>query len=147
MLEKATLKASLQVASGTSDDGDEDSGSDTEFSDCNKGEDSEVLSCLRENLAKYGTYVNKRNTKSSVRKQMKKDMEVLDIYVDSKTDKNGNTLFNTTACPDNMNSEKMKTCYQELQKGVRQLNNQIQKSKKSGSGGKVIYFVGNNDED
>jgi len=144
-LEKATLKASLQVAGGTSDEGDEGGTSgDTEFSDCNKGEDSEVLSCLRENLVKYATYVNKRNAKSSVRKQMTKDMQVLDIYVEKKY-KEGN--FDVNSCKDNMNATLMTTCYQELQKGIRQLNNQIQKSKKSGSGGKVIYFGGDNDDD
>ncbi len=134
MLEKEVLKASVQVAGGTSSD--TDTTDKVEFENCNgKGDDTMVLNCLRSNLVKYEPFVTKGNTRNNVVKQMNKDMTVLDIYVDSNKDGKG---FNANACPTSMSKSVMSTCYTELQKGIRQLNNQIQNKNKSGGSFRIV---------
>ncbi len=84
MLEKATLKASLQVASGTSDDGDEISASgDVEFGDCSARDAESALSCLRDNYSKMKPYVEKGNVKSTVAKQIVADCKVFKAQIES----------------------------------------------------------------
>ncbi len=135
MLEKEVLKASVQVAGGTSSD-DDQSTDKVEFENCNgKGDDTMVLNCLRSNLVKYEPFVTKGNTRNNVVKQMNKDMTVLDIYVDSNKDGKG---FNANACPTSMSKSVMSACYTELQKGIRQLNNQIQNKNKSGGSFRIV---------
>ena len=134
MLEKEVLKASVQVAGDTSSD--TDTTDKVEFENCNgKGDDTMVLNCLRSNLVKYEPFVTKGNTRNNVVKQMNKDMTVLDIYVDSNKDGKG---FNANACPTSMSKSVMSTCYTELQKGIRQLNNQIQNKNKSGGSFRIV---------
>ena len=139
MLEKETLKASLQVASGSSDESDSGESSASEFENCNKGtDDSTVLACIRSKLAQYEPYVSKGNRKTSVQKAMKADMDVLDIYV---TPVNGDKGFTTTSCTNNMSAGGMKNCLKELQKGVRALEKQI-KAEQNEANKKYIMLQG-----
>lgn len=124
MLEKEVLKANLQVAGGASSSGDS-AAEKVEFENCSaKGDDSETLSCLRGNLAKYTSFVTKKLARNDVRKQMVEDADVLDIVVDDKT------KFNKTTCSKTMNSEKMDECYKELQKGIRAFDKAIRDADK-----------------
>ena len=135
MLEKETLRASLQVAGGTSDDGADSSFAEAEFDNCRaKGDDSSVLSCLRSNFAQYGDYVNKGNRKASVIKAMKADSDVLEIYCSSEN----KDCLKATVC-DNMKSGKnMTDCYGNLEKRIRAFDKQIREEEQKSSGGKTI---------
>ena len=137
LLEKEVLKANLQVAGGTSDNNgssDDDTGSDSEFESCSKGEDTEVLNCLRGNLVKYEPYVSKGNRKTNVMKAMNKDLGVLVIYLKDNAKFKGK-------CSDKMSKIAMEECFNALQVGVRDLANQIkgdEKKYRSSNGFKIV---------
>lgn len=124
MLEKEVLNANLQVAGGASSNGDS-AAEKVEFENCSaKGDDSETLSCLRGNLAKYTSFVSKKLVRNDVRKQMVEDADVLDIVV------NDNTKFNKNECSKTMNSSAMNECYKELQRGIRAFDKAIRDADK-----------------
>jgi len=142
LLEKEVLKANLQVAGGTSGNGsgDDNTGSDNEFENCSKGEDTEVLNCLRGNLVKYEPYVNKGNRKTNVMKAMNKDLKIMLIYWNEPSSTNERQKLEDK-CSDKMSKDGMEMCFNALQVGVRNLANQIkgdEKKYKSSNGFKIV---------
>lgn len=137
MLEKETLRASLQVAGGISSDDGDSSVAEAEFDNCRgKGDDSSVLSCLRSNFAQYGDYVNKGNRKASVIKAMKADSDVLEIYCSAdRAD-----CKKADICDKIKSGDNMKNCYKNLEKRIRAFDKQIREEEKNSSGGKTIQL-------
>jgi hypothetical protein len=110
MLEKEVLKANLQVAGGASSSGDS-AAENVEFENCGiKVDDTEVINCLRGNLAKYDPFVTKGNIRNDVRKSMKKDADVINSWRTQEI----------TECTENMNKDGMTKCYSGI---ARQINN------------------------
>ncbi len=114
MLEKEVLKTSVQVAGGTS------SGTDTtdkvEFENCGiKTDETELINCLRANLAKYEPFVTKGNTRNDVRKAMTRDAK---LFV--------NWGRNTIAsCSETMSKDGMQSCYSGIAKEIAAWNKEI----------------------
>ncbi len=135
MLEKATLKASLQVASGTSDDGDEGSASgDVEFATCSAFDDETAFNCLRDNYIKMQPIVEKGRLNTKYKKQLEADCKVL-----------GNVLpsgENKAQCSCSSNSMTTKSAMQNCLNGIagdlNRLSKQIKNSSGSSGGGYTI---------
>jgi hypothetical protein len=134
LLEKEVLKSNLKVASGTGEGNDEEIDSDSTFSSCgNRGDDNAVLACLRSNVLQYEPLVKKSNVKNSVMKQMHDDMEVLKIYV-----RNPSSSFDTNACKERMSKSQLTPCYNALQRGIRELDDQIEEKNKKTGGFRIV---------
>jgi hypothetical protein len=115
MLEKEVLKANLQVAGGASSSGDS-AAENVEFENCGiKVDDTEVINCLRGNLAKYDPFVTKGNIRNDVRKSMKKDADVI---------KSWRTKI-ISECTENMNNKVMTECYSGIAKEINAWNKEI----------------------
>lgn len=132
MLEKEVLKASVQVAGGTSSD-DDTSTDKVEFDTCSPIDEETALSCLRSNYSKLQPYVTKKNLKNNVKKQLTADSTVLKTLLDSKYTDNCKSI----------STNNVETCFNGIAKGINDLNKQIQNNKRSNSGG-YIYVPGNN---
>ncbi len=128
MLEKATLKASLQVAGGTSDEGDEEgTPENVEFSECSAMDSETALSCVRGNYSKMKPFVDKGNIKQSIVKQIVADCKVLEDQIASY----GETFSKVSDC--NANSivkSKGKKALEPIMTGITQLNKLVSKEKK-----------------
>lgn len=131
MLEKEVLKASVQVAGGTSSDTDPTD--KVEFDTCSPIDEETALSCLRSNYSKLQPYVTKKNLKNNVKKQLTADSTVLKTLLDSKYTDNCKSI----------STNNVETCFNGIAKGINDLNKQIQNNKRSNSGG-YIYVPGNN---
>lgn len=131
MLEKEVLKASVQVAGGTSSD--DDTTDKVEFDTCSPIDEETALSCLRSNYSKLQPYVTKKNLKNNVKKQLTADSTVLKTLLDSKYTDNCKSI----------STNNVETCFNGIAKGINDLNKQIQNNKRSNSGG-YIYVPGNN---
>ncbi len=131
MLEKEVLKASVQVAGGTSSD--TDTTDKVEFDTCSPIDEETALSCLRSNYSKLQPYVTKKNLKNNVKKQLTADSTVLKTLLDSKYTDNCKSI----------STNNVETCFNGIAKGINDLNKQIQNNKRSNSGG-YIYIPGNN---
>ena len=115
MLEKEVLKASVQVAGGTSSD-DDTSTDKVEFENCGiKTDETELINCLRANLAKYEPFVTKGNTRNDVRKAMTRDAKLFVNW-------GRNTI---TSCSETMNKDGMQTCYSGIAKEIAAWNKEI----------------------
>lgn len=115
MLEKEVLKANLQVAGGTSSSGDS-AAEKVEFENCGiKVDDTEVINCLRGNLAKYDPFVTKGNTRNDVRKSMTKDANVIKSWRDKPI----------SECTETMNKKGMTECYSGIAKQINDWNKEI----------------------
>lgn len=132
MLEKEVLKASVQVAGGTSSD-DDTSTDKVEFDTCSPIDEETALSCLRSNYSKLQPYVTKKNLKNNVKKQLTADSTVLKTLLDSKYTDNCKSI----------STNNVEKCFNGIAKGINDLNKQIQNNKRSNSGG-YIYVPGNN---
>lgn len=128
MLEKATLKASLQVASGTSDEGDEvETSGDVEFSECSAMDSEAALNCVRGNYSKMKPFIDKGNIKQSIVKQIVADCKVLEDQIASYSE----TFAKVSEC--NTNSavkSKGKKALEPIMSGITQLNKLVSKEKK-----------------
>ncbi len=131
MLEKEVLKASVQVAGGTSSD--DNTTDKVEFDTCSPIDEETALSCLRSNYSKLQPYVTKKNLKNNVKKQLTADSTVLKTLLDSKYTDNCKSI----------STNNVETCFNGIAKGINDLNKQIQNNKRSNSGG-YIYIPGNN---
>lgn len=127
MLEKATLKASLQVASGTSDDGDEASSNEISFVDCSAKDAENALSCIRGNYSSMKSFVDKGNIKQSIRKQIVADCNELYFHLNS-FDKTF-TSYNDCATEDAVKKQG-KNCLRSINDGVTSLSKAINDEKK-----------------
>ena len=134
MLEKATLKASLQVASGTSDDGDEGSSSgDMEFSDCSARDAESTLNCVRNNYSTMKPYVDKGNLKQSIVKQIVADCRVLNDAITTFVLSSGiqQTFEAYNQCEkESVVKSKKKDALAPVMTGITKLNNLINQEKK-----------------
>ena len=135
-LEKAALKADLQVAAGgvSSASKDDDSGSVSEFATCSAIDEEAALSCLRENYAKLQPLVDKKNTKTSIKNQLEKDANVLDNVLTK-----GHKYAETECKKEKLTGHtQMKTCLDKIAQGINELNRQINSSKNSSK--RRIYY-------
>ncbi len=119
MLEKEVLKASVQVAGGTSSD-DDTSTDKVEFSSCSAFDDEEALSCLRDNYAKLQPIVEKGRLNNNYRDQLSKDCAVTKaLQVVTSCDK----------CSSINSKQKMKDCLEVIAGGMNALNRRIKDDK------------------
>lgn len=119
MLEKEVLKASVQVAGGTSSD-DDTSTDKVEFSSCSAFDDEEALSCLRDNYAKLQPIVEKGRLNNNYRDQLSKDCAVTKaLQVVKSCDK----------CSSINSKQKMKDCLEVIAGGMNALNRRIKDDK------------------
>lgn len=125
LLEKATLKASLQVAGGSSSsDDDSDSSNTVSFENCGiKSDALDVVNCLRANYAKYDEFVEKGRRVTYVRQAMEKDCKALEIWLE----KIGRCALNTNCNFKTGMKDKagMEACYAELATGINELSKKI----------------------
>ncbi len=118
MLEKEVLKASVQVAGGTSSD--TDTTDKVEFSSCSAFDDEEALSCLRDNYAKLQPIVEKGRLNNNYRDQLSKDCAVTKaLQVVTSCDK----------CSSINSKQKMKDCLEVIAGGMNALNRRIKDDK------------------
>jgi len=137
MLEKATLKASLQVASGTSGggtsggiDGESESSADVTFENCEARTAQSAVDCVRSNYSAMKPMIDKNKITVNIRKQLYSDKEVLEAHL--------NTTISTDKCATDSSEiaikrDKVKTCLAEIMKNITKLDAQIE-DKKSGGG-------------
>ncbi len=137
LLEKEVLKSNLQVAGGSAGDSDGGSADKVEFENCNKGEDSAVLSCLNRNVAKYEPFVSKGNRRNDVLKAMFRDQEVLNRYASDDPNKKV-----VSSCSEKMDKNTMGTCYNDIIAGINKLSKKIQKESRGSNGGGLTFTLG-----
>ena len=138
MLEKATLKASLQVASGTStsDDSGDSSDDDISFQDCEARNSQSALDCVRSNYSAMKPLVEKNKLKPKLKEQMESDYNVLLAHLDNKDFGNGSYSCLKT---DIKNKDKANDCLKKIMAGITQLDNKLA-NKSSGNGAYTITF-------
>ena len=139
MLEKATLKASLQVASGTStsdDSSDNSSDDDISFQDCEARSSQSALDCVRSNYSAMKPLVEKNKLKPKLKEQMESDYNVLLAHLDNKDFGNGSYSCLKT---DIKNKDKANDCLKKIMAGITQLDNKLA-NKSSGNGAYTITF-------
>ncbi len=125
MLEKEVLKASVQVAGGTSSD--TDTTDKVEFSSCSAFDDEEALSCLRDNYAKLQPIVEKGRLNNNYRDQLSKDCAVLEALSLVGSD---NKKFSCKSKCSNINSKQnMQNCLEQIAGGINALNRRIKDDK------------------
>ena len=140
MLEKATLKASLQVASGTSDDGDGDSSlsSDVTFENCEARSAQSAVDCVRSNYSAMKPMIDKNKITVNIRKQLYSDAQVLSDHLEAAADKQDlKTDSVSSVCYGNektgVASTKAQQCLRKIMTGITRLDAQIE-NKKNGGG-------------
>ena len=139
MLEKATLKASLQVASGTStsdDSSDNSSDDDISFQDCEARSSQSALDCVRSNYSAMKPLVEKNKLKPKLKEQMESDYNVLLAHLDNKDF--GNVSYSCLKT-DIKNKDKANDCLKKIMAGITQLDNKLA-NKSSGNGAYTITF-------
>lgn len=115
MLEKEVLKASVQVAGGTSSD-DDTSTDKVEFENCGiRTDETELINCLRANLAKYEPFVTKGNKRNDVRKAMTRDAKLFANW--------GRAPI--ASCSETMSKDEMQSCYSGIAKEIAAWNKEI----------------------
>lgn len=130
MLEKEVLKASVQVAGGTSSD--TDTTDKVEFSSCSAMGAEETLNCVRANYSKLKPFVDKGNMRNDVIKQIVSDCNALNsaistIVLDSGTEQK---FAEYNQCnTDNTVKNNRKTALNPISNGISKLNNLINKVK------------------
>lgn len=132
MLEKEALKAELQIASGNGDD-DSGSGTSVQFATCSKVDAEAALTCLRDNYSKLQPFVTKGNNRTDVKRQLASDASVLDVLLGPTTDY-------SSKCSNVSGKTGMQNCLNQIASGINKLNDQVQKSKRSGNGGGGFYI-------
>ena len=118
MLEKEVLKASVQVAGGTSSD--DDTTDKVEFSSCSAFDDEEALSCLRDNYAKLQPIVEKGRLNNNYRDQLSKDCAVTKAL---------QVVTSCDECSYINSKQKMKDCLDVIAGGMNALNRRIKDDK------------------
>lgn len=138
-LEKAALKADLQVAAGgvSSASKDDDSGSVSEFATCSAIDEEAALTCLRENYAKLQPLVDKKNTRTSIKNQLEKDANVLDNVL-TKSKNLANEKDRPCKKEKLTGHTQMKECLDKIAQGINELNRQINSSKNSNK--RRVYY-------
>ncbi len=147
MLEKATLKASLQVASGTSDDGGSSSDDDIALQDCEARGSQEALECIRANYTSMKPLVEKNKLKPKLKEQLINDIGVLGAHLNSSNTTVFNAYADKATCgsdPKKLDKSKAQACLRTIMFGMTKLNTQL--SKKS-SGGGYTFTIKNPEED
>lgn len=142
MLEKATLKASLQVASGTSDDGDESSASgDVEFATCSAFDDETAFNCLRDNYIKMQPIVEKGRLNTKYKKQLEADCNILNAVL---PESGKNKAQCSTSCSISSMTTKtaMQKCLNSIAGDLNRLSKQIKNANNSGTSGFMMVPVG-----
>ena len=124
-LEKAVLNANLQVAGGTSSKSSDDSVK-VEFSDCGGKSAENALNCVQSNYTKLKPFVDKGNSKRTVREQLYSDFRVLKAHLD-----NWPRSVDETKCKvENVKDKKtMKDCLDLIEEGITKLDKQITNEK------------------
>lgn len=133
MLEKATLKASLQVAGGTSDEDDGDSTAESEFTDCSARDAESTLNCVRNNYSTMKPYVDKGNLKQTIVKQIVADCRVLNDAIITFVLSSGaqQTFEAYSQCEkESVVKSKKKDALAPIMTGITKLNNLINQEKK-----------------
>ena len=147
MLEKATLKASLQVASGTSDDDGSSSDDDIALQDCEARGSQEALECIRANYTSMKPLVEKNKLKPKLKEQLINDIGVLGAHLNSSNTTAFNAYEDKATCgsdPKRLDKSKAQACLRTIMFGITKLNTQL--SKKS-SGGGYTFTIKNPEED
>ena len=123
-LEKAVLNANLQVAGGTSSKSSDDS-IKVEFSDCAGKSAENALNCVQSNYTKLKPFVDKGNSKRTVREQLYSDFRVLKAHLDTWPG------VDETKCKvENVKDKKtMKDCLDLIEEGITKLDKQITNEK------------------
>jgi hypothetical protein len=124
-LEKAVLNANLQVAGGTSSKSSDDSVK-VEFSDCGGKSAENALNCVQSNYTKLKPFVDKGNSKRTVREQLYSDFRVLKAHLD----KWPRSVDETKCIVENVKDKKtMKDCLDLIEEGITKLDKQITNEK------------------
>lgn len=123
-LEKAVLNANLQVAGGTSSKSSDDSVK-VEFSDCGGKSAENALNCVQSNYTKLKPFVDKGNSKRTVREQLYSDFRVLKAHLDTWP-----SVDETKCKVENVKDKKtMKDCLDLIEEGITKLDKQITNEK------------------
>ena len=123
-LEKAVLNANLQVAGGTSSKSSDDSVK-VEFSDCAGKSAENALNCVQSNYTKLKPFVDKGNSKRTVREQLYSDFRVLKAHLDTWP-----SVDETKCKVENVKDKKtMKDCLDLIEEGITKLDKQITNEK------------------
>ena len=121
-LEKSALKASLQVASGTSDN--DDSNTKVTFDDCSGKDSEDALRCLRNNYSKLKPFVDKGNVRNDIAKQIITDCKVFKSHLDEDNFK----WDNDYECPNESSvKSKRKDALDSYMDNITKLSKQIKK--------------------
>ena len=121
-LEKSALKASLQVASGTSDN--DDSNTKVTFDDCSGKDSEDALRCLRNNYSKLKPFVDKGNIRNDVAKQIITDCKVFKSHLNEDDFK----WDNNHECPNESSvKSKRKDALDSYMDNITKLSKQIKK--------------------
>lgn len=124
-LEKAVLNANLQVAGGTSSKSSDDSVK-VEFSDCGGKSAENALNCVQSNYTKLKPFVDKGNSKRTVREQLYSDFRVLKAHLDNWP----RSVDETKCIVENVKDKKtMKDCLDLIEEGITKLDKQITNEK------------------
>lgn len=144
MLEKATLKASLQVASGTSGggtsggvDGESESSADVTFENCEARSAQSALDCVRSNYSAMKPMIDKNKITVNIRKQLYSDAQVLKDHLVKSEDQNAATASCDGDSKSGIkNRSNASTCLRSILTGITKLDAQL--SKKNSGGGRSI---------
>lgn len=143
MLEKATLKASLQVASGTtsgaggtSDDYESESSADISFDNCEARSAQSAVDCVRSNYSAMKPMIDKNKITVNIRKQLYSDAQVLYDHLDKdkaelNTDDQQKDCYGTSKT--GVATKNAQNCLRKIMTGITRLDAQIE-DKKSGGG-------------
>lgn len=129
MLEKEVLKASVQVAGGTS--GEDDGAEKVEFADCSAQDAEGTLGCVRSNYSKLKPFVDKGNMRNDVVKQIVSDCKALNnsitsMYLGGQTQ----TWGRSNECKtESTVKAKKKEALDSIMNGISLLNNMINRAK------------------
>lgn len=144
MLEKATLKASLQVASGTSGggtsggiDGESESSADVTFENCEARTAQSAVDCVRSNYSAMKPMIDKNKITVNIRKQLYSDAQVLKDHLVKADDQNAATASCDGDSKSGIkNRSNASTCLRSILTGITKLDAQL--SKKNSGGGRSI---------
>ena len=137
MLEKATLKANLQVASGTasggSGDSESESSADISFENCEARTAQSAVDCVRSNYSAMKSMIDKNKITMNIRKQLYSDKGVLEAHLDSN---HAVTALGDDCTADSgsnsIKRDKVKACHAAVMKGITKLDTQIEDRKNGG---------------
>ena len=126
-LEKAALTATLETAGAKSEDGSSSGGlaggsssKNSQYENCSGKDIQEAIYCLRQNYSSLAEQINRKKCNSSIKKQLVKDLKILDGKIPNSTNAVSYTKI-SVKCKDEKTVD-CTDCIEEYSNGLNTLD-------------------------